>query len=139
MGRQPPEELFRIAFAEARQVPAGRLDGWLAYGERWWTGDVEMIEDPRFPGAGTFRGIREVAERFAEHTEMVRDAGFDIEAIEASGDLFVLHLRLSGRGSGSGFGFDQQWAWLVRLVDNRIALIRPYLDPADARAAADIA
>jgi ketosteroid isomerase-like protein len=134
-----PERIFRAAFAEARELTPGSLDEWLALGERWWTEDIEMTEDPRFPGAGTFRGRRELAERFAEYTETVLEPGFDIEEIETVGDVFVLRLRLTGRGRASGVSLEQRWNWVVRLVDGRVALIQPFLDVAEARAAADIA
>jgi ketosteroid isomerase-like protein len=134
-----PERIFEASFAEARGLTPGSVDEWLAYGERWWTEDIEMTEDPRFPGAGTFHGRRELAERFAEYTETLEDAGLDIEAIQTVGDVFVLQLRLTGRGRGSGVALDQRWNWVMRLVDGRVALIQPFLDAAEARAAADIA
>jgi ketosteroid isomerase-like protein len=129
----------RAAFDEFASIDRNDLDAWRALGERLWTADIEMIEDPRWPGAGEFRGRDEVAGRFHEYFQALADGTADIRAIHREGDVLVLDLLFTARGVGSGARVEQRWAWVVRLRDARIASIRPYLDFDEAFAAAGIA
>lgn len=131
------EDLIRAAF----EAWSGRdtLDAWLEFGEQWWADDIEMTEDPLWPGAATFKGRRDVAGRFVEYTELFQDGRVTIDAIHRNGQVFVVALRFHVRGAGSGVLVEQPWAWLMHVEDGVSHSIRPYLDLDEALAAAGIA
>jgi ketosteroid isomerase-like protein len=68
-------------------VDSGGFEAVFAHAEELFHEDVEWIEDPSWPGGGTYRGpaaIRElISERtdsfdFEQHTEKLIDAGDDV-------------------------------------------------------------
>jgi ketosteroid isomerase-like protein len=131
-------EFPRSGFDEFASMDTSDLDAWRALAERWWTEDIEMIEDPRWPGAGEFHGREQVAGRFQEYFQTLDEGSADLQAVHGDGDVVVLDLVFSARGAGSGARVQQRWAWVVALRDGRVASIRPFLDFDEAFAAAGI-
>lgn len=114
------------------------LDAWRALGESLWTDDIEMVEDPRWPGAGEFHGRDEVAARFHDYFQAFDRGEAELERVHGDGDERVLELIFRARGAGSGAAVEQRWAWRVRFRGGRLASIRPYLELDEALAAAGI-
>jgi ketosteroid isomerase-like protein len=61
-------------------------------------------------------------------TTEVRDFG---ETVLATG-------RVIARGKASGVGLDRSWSFLFRLRDGKVLWHRNFLDPAEARRAAEL-
>lgn len=120
------------AFAAA-SVPediGGRLDG--------WDPDVEYVEDPRWPGAGTFRGQEAVGARFREYLD---DLGaipqLAVEDVrETTGGGLVSLVRVTG-STPRGLPFDHLWAYRFRMREGRIVWFRAFVDPDEAMTAAE--
>jgi ketosteroid isomerase-like protein len=130
------EELIRGAFAASFGLEG--IDAWLAFADQWWAEDIEMTEDPLWPGAGTFEGRRAVAERFVEYIELFRDGSVSVDAVHQNDRLFVVELCFHVRGAGSGVEVEQAWAWLMLVDEGRTKSIRPYRVVDEAFAAAGI-
>lgn len=131
-------ELARYGFEQFATMDKSDLEAWRTVGARWWTEDIEMVEDPRWPGAGEFHGRDAVAARFHEYFESLAEGSVELRATHGSGETILLDLVFSVRGSGSGALVNQRWAWVVRMRDDRVASIRPFLDFEQAFAAAGI-
>ncbi|HKP88507.1 MAG TPA: nuclear transport factor 2 family protein [Thermoleophilaceae bacterium] len=101
-----------------------------------WHEDVVYEEDPRFPGAGTHRGRGAALARFREYEEQLGHSTVEVEGIDVHADEVVVVWRHSGVTPGAELPFEQRWAWLVRLRDGKVAHIRAFLDPEEARRAA---
>lgn len=131
-------EALRAAFDAFVAIDQKSLPAWLAFAEEWWTDDIEMVEDPRWPGAGEFHGREEVARRFYEYFQAFDDGHAVLERVHGGGEELVLEMLFRSRGAGSGAPVEQRWAWHVKLRNGRTASIRPHLDIAEALEAAGI-
>lgn len=102
----------------------GVLDG--------WDPDVEYVEDPRWPGAGSFRGKDAVAVRFREYLE---DLGaiprLVVEDVRATPGGLVSLVRVTG-STPRGLPFDHLWAYRFRMREGRIVWFRAFVDPTEA-------
>ena len=102
----------------------GVLDGWDA--------DVEYVEDPRWLGAGSFRGQDAVGARFREYLE---DLGaiprLVVEDVRETPGGLVSLVRVSG-STPRGLPFDHLWGYRFRMREGRVVWFRAYLDPAEA-------
>lgn len=110
---------------------SGGVEAVFARAEEFLHEDVEWIEDPSWPGGGTYRGlpaIRElISERtdsfdFEQHTEKLIDAGDDV----------VAFIRWRGRGQISGAEAEMKLAIVTTLRAGKIIRVRFYLDRAEA-------
>jgi ketosteroid isomerase-like protein len=102
-----------------------------------WDPDVEYVEDPRWPGAGTVRGVDAVAERFAEYQDIIgHDVELILEGVRETPAGLVSLVRVRGT-SASDVPFDHLWAYRFRMHEGKVVWFRAYFDPAEALAEAD--
>lgn len=92
---------------------------------------VEWVEDPSWPGGGTYRGLTGLRAVLAERTDSFE---FDLhtEKLIDAGDDVVTLVRWRGRGHRSGAEADMQLAVVYTLRRERITRVRFYLDRAEA-------
>jgi ketosteroid isomerase-like protein len=101
--------------------------------------DVEYVEDPAWPGAGTYRGRDWVLARFREYWETV---AFEppklLDLIEVPGGLIIVYC-VEGTGQESGTPFHQDIAWTTEMHDGVIERIEVDFDPSRALRRAGVA
>jgi ketosteroid isomerase-like protein len=101
--------------------------------------DVEYVEDPAWPGAGTYRGREWVLARFREYWETV---AFQppklLDLIERPGGLIIVYC-VEGIGQESGTPFHQEIAWTTEMRDGVMERIEVDFDPARALRRAGVA
>ena len=107
----------------------GGLDG--------WDPDVEYVEDPRWPGAGSFRGQEAVGARFREYLEDLGGAipRLVVEDVRETPGGLVSLIRVSG-STPRGLPYDHLWAYRFRMREGRIVWFRAFVDPDEAMTAA---
>ena len=121
----------RLASEGASAYTEGGVD---AMAEAWHD-DVVYEEDPRWPGAGTYRGRSAVVARFREYEEQLGHGAVTAESVDERGEDILLVFRHSGVTPGADLPFEHRWAWVVQLREGKAVHIRAFLDPEDARKA----
>jgi ketosteroid isomerase-like protein len=115
----------------ARASDEGGFQAALPLAEQLFDEQVEWVEDPSWPGAGSYRGIPAIRKllyertdsfKFDQHTEKLIDAGDDI----------VSFIRWRGRGQQSGAEAEMQLATVTTLRSGKIIRVRFYLDRSEA-------
>ena len=106
--------------------------------ERWWDPEIEYVEDPRWPGSSTYRGLDEVIAAWNAYLEILGSTELSVERIVDAGDDVVPLVRVSGVSKGADVPFDHLWAYVCRLRDGKLAYQRAYWDPDEALAAAGV-
>ena len=103
--------------------------------------EIEYIEDPRFPGASSYKG-RDVVLRCWQDYREVLDAEDDIdvtvEHVFDAGARQVPFVRFRGHASTSGIPFDHLWGYVVEVREERIAYLHAYYEPREALEAAGL-
>jgi ketosteroid isomerase-like protein len=93
---------------------------------------IEYVEDPTWPGAGSYRGRDWVMARFREYWETV---AFQppklLDLIEVPDGLIIVYC-VEGTGQESGTPFHQDIAWTTSMRDGVIQRIEVDFDPAKA-------
>ena len=80
-----------------------------------WDPDVEYVEDPKWPGADTFRGYAAVAARFREYVDVLGMGGeLVLEDVRETPGGLVSLVRVRG-DTVSGVPFDHLWAYRFRM------------------------
>lgn len=125
------------------QEPIDYAAGARAYAERGvaglaetWHPDVVYEEDPRWPGAATFRGREAVIARFREYEDELGAGAARTERVVEGSNGVVLIWTHSGVTPGAGVPFEHRWAWLIQEKDGLAVHIRAYFEPDEALAAA---
>ena len=118
------------------------FEGDLAEAARtYWHPEIEYIEDPRFPGASSYKG-RDVVLRCWQDYREVLDAEDDIdvtvEHVFDAGARQVPFVRFRGHASTSGIPFDHLWGYVVEVREERIAYLHAYYEPREALEAAGL-
>jgi ketosteroid isomerase-like protein len=103
-----------------------------------WHPDIVYREDPKFPGAGVFRGRDAVVARFAEYREAIDVVHASVVQLTDASDGILAVVRTRGSGSASGVPIDHDWAYLIRLDDGLVRELNAYFDPDQARAVAGV-
>ena len=106
---------------------------WKAAIERWWHPELLYEEDPKWPGAGAYRGRDEVRAVFEGYAEVMGTATFSVEGIAASDDDVVVLVRVKG-DSAAGVPWDHLWGYLCRTRAGQLEYLRAYWDPDEALA-----
>jgi len=97
-----------------------------------WDPDVEYVEDPKWPGAASFRGYEAVGARFREYVEdLGGDAELVLEDVRDTLEGLVSLVRTRGT-SPNGLPFDHLWGYRFRMRAGKVVWFRAYLDPAEA-------
>src|SRR5919108_2920440 len=96
------EQFNRYHGAKASGDPAEVEAAWEAAKDRL-ARDLEYREDPRFPGARTYRGLEEECRSvWNEYYEEFGEQTFEPQRFLNSGDQVVVIVRYSARGTSSG-------------------------------------
>jgi len=106
--------------------------------ERWWDPQIEYVEDPKWPGSGTYRGRDQVVEIWNGYLEVFADAHMDVEEVIDAGDELVSIVRITGTSKGADVPFEHRWGYVCRLHDGKLVYQRAYWDPDEALAAAGV-
>lgn len=97
-----------------------------------WHPDVVYEEDPRWPGAGTFRGREAAMARFREYEEQLGETRTEVEQVVDRDDGAVIVWRMHGVTPGAEVPYEHRWAWVVQIRDGKAVHIRAYFDPEEA-------
>lgn len=123
-------ELVRAAF------DALGTDGPEDTAAAYWDEEVEYVEDPRWPGASTYRGRDAVAACFRAYMEALgrpEDFTFEVERVVDGRHGRVAALVRFRSRSPSGVPHDHLWGYVVELRRARIVHFRAYYDAEQAR------
>ena len=106
-----------------------------AAAERYWDANIEYHEDPRWPGASSYRGREAVVRCFRDYFETLgaEDAGsVSVERVLDAGERGVVaFVRFSGQAP-SGLPHEHTWGYVVRVAGERIVYFRAYYEPTEA-------
>ena len=94
--------------------------------------DVELVQDPRIPGAETIRGrdaLREWLQRFADTWESF---SLEPERFVTEGDRTAVVLRLNATARGSGIAAETRIAHVLSFRDGLVHRWRSFTDPDEA-------
>lgn len=109
--------------------------------EAYWHPEIEYTEDPRFPGASTYRGRDAVVGVFRSYMEILGDEdeiAVTVEDVFDAGDRQVTLVRFRGQTRASGIPFEHLWGYVVEVSADRIASFRAYYEPEEALEAAGL-
>jgi ketosteroid isomerase-like protein len=126
-------ELVRRAFSQ------GDLEATAA---NFWHPEIEYVEDPKLPGASSYRGRDEVLRCWQGYLEVLgaeSDIAIEVEDVIDAGERIVALVRFRGETPGGEMPFDHAWGYVVGIRDGRIAFVRAYYEPSEALAAAGLA
>jgi len=102
--------------------------------EEVWTEDAVYHEDPRWPGAGVYRGRDEVVRCWIAYAEVFEEPQFALTSVVPTGDRVVATALFRGRVGD--IPVEHEWGYVVEVSDNRVRGLWAYYDPAEAHAAA---
>jgi ketosteroid isomerase-like protein len=103
--------------------------------EAFWHSEITYVEDPRWPGASTYRGRDAVLGCFKRYTESLgrqEDFVVTVERVVDAGVRQVPIVRFQSRASASGVPHEHLWAYVVEVEEGRLIYLRAYYDPAEA-------
>jgi|SRR5215211_985560 len=103
--------------------------------ERFWHPEIEYVEDPRWPGASSYKGRDAVLGCWRGYTETLgseENFTISVERVLDAGERQVPLIRFRSRGSSSGVPHEHVWAYVVGVKEGRIAYLRAYYEPSDA-------
>jgi ketosteroid isomerase-like protein len=103
--------------------------------ETFWHPEITYVEDPRWPGASTYRGRDAVLRCFKGYTNSLgREEDFvvTVERVFDTGARQVPLVRFQSRASASGLPHEHLWAFVVEVEDGRLMYLRAYYEPAEA-------
>ena len=107
-----------------------------AFPDPAWYPEVEYVEDPRWPGSGSYRGIEAVTARFAEYLEILGAVEIDVDDVRGVTDDTVISIWRSRGRTATGFPYEQEWAWLWTFRDGQVVRWQAFLDKEAALEAA---
>jgi ketosteroid isomerase-like protein len=90
--------------------------------------DAEYIEDPAWPGAGTYRGRDAVAGAFAQYWESIDFDPPKLDAVVEHGDALIASYSLEGAGRGSHSPFRQSVWWAIEMREGLIWRFSAHFD-----------
>jgi ketosteroid isomerase-like protein len=106
--------------------------------ERWWHPEIEYVEDPRWPGSGTYRGLDAVKGAFAGYLEVFGSAELSLERLVDAEDQLVALVRFTGVSSGAEVPTEHVWGYVCRAQDGKLIYLRAYWNPQEALDAAGV-
>lgn len=99
--------------------------------------DFEYQEDPKWPGAGTYRGIDAFREAVTEYTEAFGEMRVEVEDLSEVGDRVLAFYRWSARGQG-GVEVHMDQAGIFALDGGKVVSWQVFIDRAEALEAAGL-
>ena len=115
--------------------------GLLEAAQSYWHPQIEYIEDPRFPGAGTYKGRDAVIQRWRSYLDVMGDEddiAVAVERIFDAGEQQVWFVRLRGHAMASGIPWEHLWGYVVKVKEERVAYLRAFYEPREALQAAGL-
>jgi ketosteroid isomerase-like protein len=110
--------------------------------ETYWHPEVEYVEDPRWPGASTYRGRDAVLRCFQAYMDeaMGREADLSVtvERVFDAGERQVPFVRVQSAASISGVPHEHLWGYVVEVREASIVYFRAYYVPEEALEAAGL-
>jgi ketosteroid isomerase-like protein len=101
--------------------------------------EIEVHEDPRFPEAGTYRGLDAVSAYFESLTDSFDEFVLTAEDfIELDSNRALMLFRLRTRGKASGATVEESPGWIHTVRDGKTVKIEAYLERSEALAAAGL-
>jgi ketosteroid isomerase-like protein len=103
--------------------------------ETYWHPQVEYVEDPRWPGASTYKGRDAVLRCFLDYMEALGsedDLAVTVERVFDAGKRQVPFVRVRSRASTSGVPHEHLWGYVVEVSDQQIVYFRAYYEPEEA-------
>jgi ketosteroid isomerase-like protein len=129
-------EIVRRAFEGAD------TEGFEEAAKTYWHPEIVYVEDPRWPGASTYKGRDAVLGCFKAYTEEAlgreEDLTVTVERVVDAGQRQVPFVRVRSTASTSGVPHEHLWAYVVEVRDGRIGYFRAYYEPEEAREAAGL-
>jgi ketosteroid isomerase-like protein len=101
----------------------------------YWHPEVEYVEDPRWPGASTYKGRDAVLRCFQAYMEALgreEDLAVTVERVFDAGQRQVPFVRVQSRASTSGVPHEHLWGYVVEVRDEQIVYFRAYYEPGEA-------
>jgi ketosteroid isomerase-like protein len=99
--------------------------------------DLVYVEDPKWPGSGTFHGRDAVRDCWLGYTEVLgAHSEISVEEIRSVGGEVVAVVRVFGASAETQIPFDHTWGYVCRAAEGRLSYLRAYFDPGEALAAA---
>jgi ketosteroid isomerase-like protein len=97
-----------------------------------WDPEVEYTEDPKWPGAGVYRGADAIQARFAEYLEVLGRTDLTVVELLDAGNAVVSVFRTGGESAQTGLPFEHEWAYVWTFRGGRVAEWRAYFDKSEA-------
>lgn len=110
--------------------------------ESYWHPDVEYVEDPRWPGAATYKGRDAVLQCFENYMDALfaeDDMVITVERVFDAGDRQVPFVRVRSSGSASGVPHEHLWGYVVEVREGWLVYFRAYYEPEEALEAVGLA
>jgi uncharacterized protein len=122
----------------ARALWAGIIEGGAsqraaaAFSDSAWHPGIEYVEDPIWPGSGTYRGREAIEARFAEYLEVFGAVDISVKEILDAGDAVVSIFRARGETPQTELPFEHEWAYVWTFRDGRVVEWRAYFEKDEA-------
>jgi ketosteroid isomerase-like protein len=99
--------------------------------------DVVYVEDPKWPGGGSYEGRQSVVDCWSRYDELLGEGAVIsvLESREGTAAIAAV-VRVSGRTRETGVPYDHTWGYEFRIDDGEVAYFRAYFSPAEAFEAA---
>ena len=95
--------------------------------------DVVYVEDPKWPGADTYKGRAAVIECWSGYDELLGEgATAFVEHVRDAGSEVVAIVRVAGRTRDSGIPYDHTWGYTCRTTDGAVSYFRAWFSAAAA-------
>jgi hypothetical protein len=88
--------------------------------ETFWHPDITYVEDPRWPGASTYKGRDAALRCFKQYMEALgreEDFVLRVERVLDAGARQVPFVRIGSRASASGLPHEHLWGYVVEVED----------------------
>jgi ketosteroid isomerase-like protein len=125
------QENVEVVRRVTQAVDTDGFEGALALLEAACDEQVEWIEDPSWPDAGTYRGVEGLRAVLAERTDAF-DFDQQTEKLVDAGAEVVAFVQWRGRGQHSGAETDMRLAVVFTLRASMITRVRFYLNRSEA-------
>jgi len=103
--------------------------------ERYWDANIEYHEDPRWPGASSYRGREAVRQCWRGYLEALGEEDtvrVGVERVLDAGKRGVVAIvRFNGQAP-SGLPYEHTWGYVLQVEDGRLASIRAYYELPEA-------
>jgi ketosteroid isomerase-like protein len=135
VSRENVEVARRLWEQITEAAAAGQSTSLPAFG---WDPEVAYIEDPRWPGAGVYRGAEAIQARFAEYLDVLGRTDMSVVELLDAGNAVISIFRTEGESAQTGLPFEHEWAYIWTFRDGRVVEWRAYFDKWEALEAAGL-